>query len=397
MKLHTQIMLAIFIGLFVGFGTRYIYLPDAVMLGLYLPGMLFVRALKMVVVPLVFASIVYGVLGHPNSETTNPKTGKLALATLTYYITTSLLAILTGLLLVNLVTPGYGVDITAVAVPQALQGQNSSMLDNVVSAIPTNPIRALVESDMIAIVVFAVLFGLAARSNPNTSKSIVTKHHHQLIADFFEATAAIMQRITGWIIVVAPLGIASLLIKVGHDFGLELLLPVAMYTFTVFAGLFIHACINMPLLLHFVAKTNPITMRALDDAKYDKKVTGFVIPLGATINMDGTALYECVAALFIAQAYGVSLTFADQTIVVITALVASIGAAGIPMAGLIMMSIILEAVGLPLEGIGLIIAVDRILDMLRTAVNVWSDSCGAAIIASKWSNQKSTATCENKG
>jgi Na+/H+-dicarboxylate symporter len=177
--------------------------------------------------------------------------------------------------------------------------------------------------------------------------------------------------------------------------------------FTVISGLAIHALVTLPALLFFVAGINPIahaqalsaalmtafstssssatlplTMDAVENnSGVSNKVTSFVLPLGATINMDGTALYECVAAMFIAQVYGIELSFGQQAIVVLTALLASIGAAGIPMAGLVMMTIILRAVGLPLEGVGLILAVDRILDMMRTTVNVWSDSCGSVIIA----------------
>jgi Na+/H+-dicarboxylate symporter len=176
---------------------------------------------------------------------------------------------------------------------------------------------------------------------------------------------------------------------------------------TVFLGLTVHACLTLPLITRFIGHANPLkhfravttplltafstssssatlplTIQAVENNDgVSNKISSFTLPLGATVNMDGTALYECVAAMFIAQAYGIELTFIQQVIVVVTALLASIGAAGIPMAGLVMISIILTAVGLPLEGLGLILAVDRILDMFRTATNVWSDTCGAVVIA----------------
>ena len=199
----------------------------------------------------------------------------------------------------------------------------------------------------------------------------------------------------------------ALIAKIVTQTGLDVFLPLASYMLSVVAALFIHAIITLPLLLYFIggispfahfkamssalltafstsssSATLPLTMSSIEEnAGASNKVSSFVLPLGATINMDGTALYECVAAMFIAQVYGIDLSFGQQFIVVFTALLASIGAAGIPMAGLVMMTIILKAVGLPLEGLGLILAVDRILDMIRTSVNVWSDSCGTVIIA----------------
>ena len=216
-----------------------------------------------------------------------------------------------------------------------------------------------------------------------------------------------MMKMTGVIIKLAPIGVFGLMVKIVAKTGFSAFVPLLSYMSVVAGGLLIHALITLPLVLALVAKVNPLQFfRNMSDALttafstssssatlpltitsvqkkagVSNKITSFVLPLGSTINMDGTALYECVAAIFIAQAYGIELSFMQQLIVVMTALLASIGAAGIPMAGLVMMSIILNAVGLPLEGVGLIIAVDRVLDMMRTTVNVWSDSVGTITIA----------------
>ena len=216
-----------------------------------------------------------------------------------------------------------------------------------------------------------------------------------------------MMKLTGLIIRFTPIGVFALIAKTIAQTGFDVILPLATYMITVMSGLAIHAFITLPVLSFLVGGINPLaharamapalltafstssssatlplTMNCIkDNAGVSNQTASFVLPLGATINMDGTALYECVAAMFIAQVYGIDLSFGQQMIVVITALLASIGAAGIPMAGLVMITVVLGAVGLPLEGIGLILAVDRILDMMRTCVNVWSDSCGTAIIA----------------
>jgi Na+/H+-dicarboxylate symporter len=238
----------------------------------------------------------------------------------------------------------------------------------------------------------------------------VKNRYRQILTTFFSAFFEVMMKITLFIIKFTPLGIFGI---VSHEVARNseqlagIAGSLAIYSICVIAALLFHAFFSLPLIVRVIGKarpfahmnnmitalltafstssssaTLPLTMESLEyKSGVSNKISSFTLPLGATINMDGTALYECVAAMFIAQAYGVDLTFMQQVLVVITALLASIGAAGIPMAGLVMITIVLTAVGLPLEGIGLILAVDRILDMLRTSVNVWSDSCGAVIIA----------------
>jgi Na+/H+-dicarboxylate symporter len=254
---------------------------------------------------------------------------------------------------------------------------------------------------MLSIIFFAILFGYFITR--------VEDKYRKLLKDFMNAVVEVMTQMTMFVIKFTPIGIFGIVAKVvadQDDLG-NLFTRMGLYMLTVIAGLAVHFFITLPLLTKFIGKaspfkhmrnmatplltafstsssgaTLPLTMEAVENKSgVSNKITSFTLPLGATVNMDGTALYECVAAIFIAQAYGQDLPIISQVIIVITALLASIGAAGIPMAGLVMITVILTAVGLPLEGVGLILAVDRILDMFRTATNVWSDSTAAVIIA----------------
>ncbi|MBT7457934.1 MAG: dicarboxylate/amino acid:cation symporter, partial [Gemmatimonadetes bacterium] len=258
---------------------------------------------------------------------------------------------------------------------------------------------AMAEGNMLQIIVFALLFGTFITRLPEAQR--------KPLESIFTSAFAVMMKLTHFILSFAPLGIFALVGRTVARTGIDVFAGLGIYALTVLLGLLIHACVTLPILLSVLGRlrphihaqamspalltafstssssaTLPLTLDCLENrAGVSNRVTSFVAPLGATVNMDGTALYECVAALFIAQAYGVELSILQQGLVVVTALLASIGAAGIPMAGLVMISVILTAVGLPLEGVGLILAVDRVLDMCRTTVNVWSDTCGAALIA----------------
>ena len=391
-ELHWQILIALVVGVLYGiFFTEYISYVEWF-------GELFLRGLMMVIAPLILSSIISGVANIGNAE----NLGRLGLKTMSYYLITSLLAILTGLFLVNLIEPGVGVDRSMNQNVDEIIKARDSFWDTLMQIVPTNIFEALVNGEMIQIIFFAVLFGFFITQTNKKSK--------QSLTDFFNAVFDVMMKITMFIIKFTPLGIIGIVAKVIADNieNLHLLAErLGLYMITVLIGLVIHGVVTLPLFLRVFAKVNPLNhfkimrvvlltafstassnaalslnMEAIENkAGVSTKVTSFVLPLGATINMDGTALYECVAAMFIAQAYGIELSFVQQVVVVITALLASIGAAGIPMAGLVMISVILSAVGLPLEGVGLIIAVDRILDMCRTTINIWSDSCGAVIIA----------------
>jgi len=405
-NLHWQILVALVTGVGAGLllngqGGR----PDAVPVFDFL-GTTFLRALRMVIVPLITGSIISGVAGVGASR----GLGRLFSKTFGWYVATSLLAILSGLFLVNLIKPGHvggepvagrlGLEAPSAELTEQIAGRGVGDLVTIVQRmIPSNPVAAAAEGQMLPLIFFCLLLGIAINS--------LSEEQRRLQLGFWESLFAAMMKITGWVIVTAPIGIFGLMAKITATSGFDAFVPLAKYGLTVLAALVIHAVVVLPLLLRLVGRvsglkharvmapvlltafstrsssaTLPLTISRIENgAGVSNRISSFVLPLGATVNMDGTALYECVAALFIAQAYGMELGFAAQVIVVLTALLASIGAAGIPAAGLVMISIILDAVGLPLEGIALILAIDPVLDMCRTAVNVWSDSCGAVVVA----------------
>lgn len=360
-------------------------------------GELFIRALKMLIIPLILSSLISGITNIGSGT----NLGRLGGKTLLYYISTSLLAILTGQVLVNLIKPGVGAQINLLQEVEGLVEKQRTFREILIDIVPDNVLTAMVENDMLSIIFFAILFGFFITK--------VSKKHSEILQGFFSSIFDVMMKITLFVIKFTPLGVFGLVAKTiaDQDDFIGLASSLGLYMFTVILALLIHSAVSLPLLLKLIAKVNPLqhlknmttplltafstsssaatlplTISAVEDLSgVSNKISSFTLPLGATVNMDGTALYECVAAIFIAQAYGVDLSFLQQLIIVLTALLASIGAAAIPMAGLVMMTVILTAIGLPLEGVGLIIAVDRILDMFRTTTNVWSDSCGAVIIA----------------
>ncbi len=363
-------------------------------------GGLFLRMLQMVAVPLIVTSLTTGILGLGGSE----GVGRMFRRTLIYYLTTSLLAICTGLLMVNLIRPGLG----AGAPPAGVAGGDShaSSLGDVLfsqleALIPSNPLGALVAPDFLSIIAFTIAFSLFTIRIGGT----VLEHVRTAAQVGFQ----VMMAMTTAIIHLAPIGVFFLIAYVTATQGASVFQALAWYVIAVALGLCIHACITLPLIVKFFARRSPIefakamspalltafssassngtlplTMSSVETrAGISNRTGSFVLPLGATINMDGTALYEAVAVLFIAQMHhGQNLPLSQQIIVAFTALLASVGAAGIPHAGLVMMVIILQAVNLPVELQGVILAVDRVLDMARTAVNVWSDACGCAVVES---------------
>ncbi len=365
-------------------------------------GDIFMRLLKMVIVPLIFTSITVGVAGLGDSRSL----GRLGSKTLGYYFLTSIIAILIGLSLTNLIRPGEGVqishevanfDLTKLKTPDSLG-------DILIRMVPKNPIKAATDGDMLALIFFAIIFGYGITR--------LTGKPRELLLNFFDAFFQAMMKITSGIIKLAPIGVFGLITKAVATAGFDLFRAVGLYMLTIAIGLILHLCIVLPILFYLFTRINPIkhfkgmasamamafstsssgaTLPVTMDCVENKigvsnKVSSFVLPLGATVNMDGTALYECAGVLFIAQALGLDLSFTQQFVVVITAFLASVGAAGIPSAGLVMIFIVLDAVGLgshPQVGflVGTMLAVDRPLDMFRTMVNVVSDSVGAAAIA----------------
>jgi proton glutamate symport protein len=391
-KLHWQILIALLVAILYGLLlTDYAYLVTWM-------GDLFLRALRMIIVPLILTSIISGVTSIGDAQ----NLGRLGLKTFTYYISTSLFAIVTGLFFVNLIQPGVGADLGLKKEVPELAAASGDLWDIILRMVPTNIFEALVSFDILAIIFFSILFGFFITR-------LDTKHK-DFLTELFNSGFEVMMKLTHFIIRFTPLGILGIVVGVVADQRENLgvvLGSLSKYFVTVLIGLVIHSTITLPLILRTIAKVNPLkhlqamttplltafstrsssatlplTIDAIENnAGVSNKISSFVLPLGATINMDGTALYECVAAMFIAQAYGIEMTIIQQAVIVFTALLASIGAAGIPMAGLVMISVILTAVGLPLEGVGLILAVDPFLDMCRTTVNVWSDSCGAVTIS----------------
>jgi len=360
-------------------------------------GDLFLKGLKMIIIPLILSSIISGVANIGDAD----NLGRLGFKTFAYYISTSTIALLTGLLFVNIFKPGVGADLGFAEEVEGLAVAKESFGETLMNIVPENVFQAMVDNQMLSIIFFAILIGFFITKTPTKSKGVLT--------DFFNAAFDVIMKVTMFVIKFTPLGIFGIVAKqvAENDNLSELFSRLGLYMLVVLIALFVHAFIVLPTLLKSIGKVNPIkhfkamrtplltafstsssnatlplTMEAIENKSgVSNKITSFTLPLGATVNMDGTALYELVAAMFIAQAYGIELTFTEQIIGVLTGLLASIGAAGIPMAGLVMISVVLSAMGIPLEGIGLILAVDRILDMFRTAVNVWSDSCGAVIVA----------------
>jgi Na+/H+-dicarboxylate symporter len=360
-------------------------------------GDIFIKALKMIIIPLIFTSIISGIANVGSGD----NLGRLGFKTIAYYLSTSTAALFTGLVIVNLFKPGVGADLGFANQVEGLGVAKESFGSTLMNIVPDNLFVAMVENQMLSIIFFAILMGFFITKTKEKSQKI--------LLGFFDSLFELIMKITLFVIRFTPYGIFGIVAKQiaeNNDLG-ELFSRLGLFMLVVILSLFIHAFIVLPIVLKTIGKVSPIkhfnamrtplitafstsssnatlplTMNAVKkNSGVSTKISSFTLPLGATVNMDGTALYELVAAMFIAQAYGIELTFTEQIIGVLTGLLASIGAAGIPMAGLVMISVVLSAMGLPLEGVGLILAVDRILDMFRTTVNVWSDSCGAVIIA----------------
>ena len=412
-KLHWQILIALALAVIAGalsgtsaglFGVNF-YSIYAFL------GALFLNALKMIIVPLIVSSIITGIAGIGGRR----GLGRLGGRTVLYYLSTSLLAILVGLVIVNLLTPGIidgqpardilglsSVDSAAVA--DKVEGRGvQDIVGVVLSIVPPNIFAAAVNGQMLGLIFFSLLFGYFMTR--------INEGYAEVQYSFWQGLFEVMMRITNWVMAFAPIGVFGLVAKVVAEMEGENLAQLAstlgLFFFSVVAALAVHAFVTLPILLRFVARvkprrqyqamapalltafstasssaTLPLTMECVEkNAGVSNRTSSFVLPLGATVNMDGTALYECVAAMFIAQAYGIELGFVQQFTIVLVALLTSIGVAGIPAASLVAIAIILGTIGLPAEGIGLILAVDRVLDMMRTSVNVFSDSVGAVVIA----------------
>ncbi|MEJ2217175.1 MAG: dicarboxylate/amino acid:cation symporter [Gemmatimonadota bacterium] len=356
---------------------------------------IFLRLLRMAIMPLIITSIISAVVSVGSAK----GLGRLGWKTLAYYVTSSMMAIFTGQILVNVLKPGVGAELGLQATPEQLPAAQHGLTDLLLNIIPENPFHAMAEGNVLPVIFFSILFGYFITTLP--------KEQRIHMGDWFDAAFHAMLRMTMFVVWTAPVGVFGIIARIVAQTGFEAFRSLGFYFLVVLAGLAFHLVVNLPLLLTVAAQVNPVkhyrgmppallmgfstcstivtlpfTMEAVTgNSKVSEKVANFVLPIGATMNMDGTALYECVAAIFIAQVYGFHLSLGAQLTVAITALLASIGAASVPMSGMVMLFVVLKAVGLPLEGVGLILAVDRILDMFRTALNVLSDSVGSVIVA----------------
>jgi proton glutamate symport protein len=410
LKLHWQILIAIISAMLIGslidkdtaIGSVTFYsVFDFI-------GTLFLNALKMIIVPLVLSSIICGISNIGGSN----NLGRLGGKTIGFYLLSSLLAIMIGLFFVNVLAPGIvdgkpagemlnlstGTEVASQL--ERVEGRGASDITDVfLRMVPTNIVKAAAEGQMLGLIFFGMLFGYFMSQLAGQQK--------QTLENFWQGIFNVMMAITMFVMKFAPIGVFGLVAKTITATGFSAFQPLLVFFITVLLALAFHAFITMALLLKTVGKikplrhyatmapamltafstasssgTLPVTMECIEKkAKVSNKTTSFVLPLGATINMDGTALYECVAAMFIAQAYGLDLTITTQFTIVLVALLTSIGVAGIPAASLVAITVILGVIGLPLEGIGMLLVTDRLLDMARTAVNVFSDSCCAVIVA----------------
>lgn len=392
--LHWQIFTGIAAGVLIG-----IFIPR---LSPYLDilGQIFIRGLKMIVVPLIISSLICGITNISGGK----NIGRIGAKTIVYYLSTSLLAILVGLVLVNIWEPGKNVNIE---MPSADSYTLSSvpLSETITNIVPENIFNAMVKADMLAIIFISILFGAFINK--------LEKARRELLTNVFDAIFDLMMKITLFIIRFAPLGVMAIVSGVVAEQAGEpeklaqLAGGLGNFAKVVVVGLMIHFFFTLPLILWIIGKVNPIkhyksmisvvltafstassnatlplTMETIENKTgVSNKIASFTLPLGATINMDGTALYELVVAGFVAQILGYELTFVQQFVLVSTALLASIGTAGIPMASFVTMAIIFSAVGLPLEAMFIVMPVDRPLDMMRTATNVFSDTIGTLLIA----------------
>jgi Na+/H+-dicarboxylate symporter len=384
-------------------------------------GTMFVNLLKMLIVPLILASVITGVAALGSG----PDLGRLGLKTIAFYVVTTLIAVIIALILVNLAEPGVqdgqpvhdklALTMDARQVAAGVKSRaETSVLDSIKGVVPANMVDAALNTKMIGLVLFSILFGffLARIAQP----------YRDTLYGFWHGVFLVMMRMTGFVMMLAPIGVFALIAKVVAISGFEAARPLLWFAGCVVAGLAVFACVALPLLLLLVARVNPwrlfpamapalltafstasssatlpLSLECLERrARVSERIAGFVMPLGASMNHAGSALYECAAAMFIAQAYGLHLSFGTQFTVVILALVTSMGMAGIPSASLVGIAVILAAVGLPAEALGVLLVFDRLLDMARTAINVFADACCAVIVARLEGEEVSGLTASEK-
>ncbi len=389
-KLLLWILIGAIGGIFCGwfFGTT--------MMSIAWVGTFFLDALKMLIVPLIIAAVITSITAIGDVR----HLGKLGGFTVLYYLSTTAIAVFIGLVAVNIIQPGVGTEQLSQDIPDAIVGKEATGIgDIILTLISPSLVDSAARLELLPIIVFCIVFGIALTTIGDRGTTI---------SNFFESLNDVMMKLVIWLMYLAPVGIFALIAsKLGESGGGEAvwieIQKVGWYMFTVIFALVLHFIFLFGVLKFLGGRgidyllsmlralvtafgtasssaTLPLTMECAIEAGVKKRAAKFILPLGATVNMDGTALYEAVAVMFIAQAYGYDMGFTQQSIIFITATLAAIGAAAIPQAGLVTMAIVLTAVNLPLEGVGLILAVDWFLDRIRTTVNVWGDSVGTAVI-----------------
>jgi len=389
------------LGIVAGIAFGYFFAQAA--LSLEFLGKVYLALLKMLIIPIVIASIYVAITGLSGTR----ELKSIGIKAFAYYLSTTALAVTLGLVVFNIFDPGA--QSQALQLPReshSIPQKELSLADFILSFIPSNVFAALASGQILPIIFFTILFAIASIHIAPSKK--------MTLYNFFDAINDAFMVIAKWVIALTPAGVFFLIAATIAKHGIDPLLQLYGYALTVLFALALHAAVVLPALAYLVGRFNPYAYFArvkeapliafstasssatlpvsievaVEKGGVDKKVAGFVLPLGATINMDGTALYESIAVMFIANLAGVELSLSQQALIFLTATFASIGAAGIPGAGLIMMTMILESVGLPSEYIALIITVDRFLDMFRTAVNVWGDLLGAKIVDLLWRRGK---------
>lgn len=404
MKLTTKI----FIGLISGIVAGLLLTGSPEIVSTYIApfGTLFLNLIKMIIVPLVFSSLIVGVASTGDVR----KLGRVGGKTIGLYLITTAIAVVVGLILGNIIQPGAGLSIPIDAVIEAAEAP--PLAETLINIIPSNPLNALVTGNMLQVITFALFLGVGVTVLEEKGKPFL---------DFFDSLAEVMYKITAFIMSLAPYGIFGLITPVVAENGPSVLLPLLKVIVAVYLGSILHSVIVYSSLVKIIGKmspmkffkgiapaatvafstasssgTLPVTIKAAkDNLGVPNSIASFVLPLGATINMDGTALYQGICALFVAQVYGLNLSIAQQATIVLTATLSSIGTAGVPGAGFIMLTMVLTSVGLPLEGSALIAGIDRILDMARTYVNVVGDAA-VAVAVSASENELETSVREIK-
>ncbi|QYJ91899.1 MULTISPECIES: dicarboxylate/amino acid:cation symporter [Shewanella] len=385
--LWLQILIGMLLGISAGLGLG----EQAVLLKPI--GTLFVNTIKMLIVPLVFCSLIVGVTSMQDTA----KMGRIGFKSFAFYLGTTSIAITLGLAVGYIMQPGAGLAMTSAESHNAVK-EVPSIMETLINIVPTNPIAALASGQILQVIVFAVALGIAL---------VLIGDHGKPAIKVFESLAEAMYKLTDMVMKLAPYGVFGLMAWVAGEYGMDMLMPLIKVILAVYIGCALHIIGFYSLVLTFVAKLNPMqffkgisnalavayttsssagtlpaSMKcASESLGINKKISSFVLPLGTTINMDGTALYQGVTALFVAQAFGIDLTWVDYITIILTATLASIGTAGVPGAGLVMLTLVLTTVGLPLEGVAIIAGIDRILDMARTVVNVSGDLVATTVIA----------------